>query len=355
MPVYLTTSSARRSAPACDFWATLSEVGADTDQTAGRRDIGDSLETAFSEIETTWYGIAKRITAERNGELTHTGSCAANVSDFGLMLAWARLIANWAREEITTLVVCDDPWMFRYLLLLEGVTGHRPPGLVRYEIFLKLRGALARAKCAARLAATHLLLRTHRRTAQESRSSLLVYGHPASGTDGTDGYFGDLMQQHTELQRILHVDCGLSRARILSSDGRTSSLHAWGNVIGALSCITAYWRPGRALLRGPEGWLIRRAGILEQSTAQPAMIKWQLLCQREWLKRVRPHTVAWPWESHAWERGFVEATRSVGTSTVGYQHSVVGRQMINYSPGSLKAGDLLPDRICAQKYPPGTS
>ena len=76
------------------------------------------------------------------------------------------------------------------------------------------------------------------------------------------------------------------------------------------------------------------------------MIRRQIDCQRAWLAAVRPRIVAWPWENHAWERQFVRDTRQLGISTVGYQHSVVGRHMLNYAAGSNPDGiGSLPDAV----------
>lgn len=61
---------------------------------------------------------------------------------------------------------------------------------------------------------------------------------------------------------------------------------------------------------------------------------------------LRPNVVAWPWENHAWERDLVRVARVHGVKTVGYQHSVVGRQMLNYAPASNPDGeDGLPDMM----------
>jgi surface carbohydrate biosynthesis protein (TIGR04326 family) len=76
------------------------------------------------------------------------------------------------------------------------------------------------------------------------------------------------------------------------------------------------------------------------------MIAWQIHCQRRWLARTRPIVVAWPWENHSWERDFVRAARAAGVRTVGYQHSAIGRQMLNYAPRSNPDGPAsLPDRV----------
>jgi hypothetical protein len=177
---------------------------------------------------------------------------------------------------------------------------------------------------------------------------LLVYGHPASDAEGNDAYFGNLMKEMPELMRLLHVDCPPHRARALRGDGHTFSLHAWGQAGTALGLVGARWRPSSQDRSGEFGWLVRRAAALEGSTGQPAMIRWQQICQEAWLDAARPRAVAWPWENHAWERHFVRHARRVGVRTVGYQHATIGRREWNYAAASNHDGTAsLPDRILA--------
>lgn len=346
MTVRLVSSRDLAAAGEFDVWVPIAAAAPDVLPADMRRPTARELEQAFAGIAQDWFSIARDIARNPGGELTHTGSCAANITDFGLMLAWGSLVREWAGEETKTLVLCDDPWMFRHLAGLPGVTAGTAPPLFRREIMLRLRGIAARAACALRVARANIALRAMRSTVTRGERCILVYGHPRSNTDGYDGYFGDLMRTDASIRRVLHVDCGVPRARALAVDGRTVSLHAWGSLRDAAPCLAARWRPGRALLSGPYGWLVRRAGALDGGTAQAAIIRWQNLCQARWLADTAPVAVAWPWENHAWERSFVAACRARGTRTIGYQHSVVGRQMINYSPASNPAGeDGLPDRI----------
>ena len=116
--------------------------------------------------------------------------------------------------------------------------------------------------------------------------------------------------------------------------------------MAAFGLVFARWRPGNAARRGKYGWLVRRAESLEGATAQSAAIRWQIICQSAWLEDGRTTVVAWPWENHSWERVFVKTARAKQIRTVGYKHSVIGRQMLNYSAQSCLGGlDDLPDSI----------
>jgi len=302
---------------------------------ADRPGLGAALEQSFDAEAAAWWDIGKRLSAQPSAILAHTPACVANASDFGLMLAWTRLVKAWAAENETTVVTCDDPWIFRHLRQLPGVTAERVPPLWRHEASLALRGFVSRCAVALRVAIASLRAPAG---GSQSASWLLVYGHPSSAPEGIDGYFGDLMQKLPSLRRILHVDCPPSRAR-----GLGVSLHGFGHPAFALVLPFARWRPGDA---GECRWLVRRAAAREGGTGQAAMIRWQIHCQRRFLTRMRPKVVAWPWENHSWERAFVRAARSQGVRTVGYQHSVIGRQMLNYAPKSNPDGlASVPDRV----------
>jgi hypothetical protein len=78
------------------------------------------------------------------------------------------------------------------------------------------------------------------------------------------------------------------------------------------------------------------------------MNAWQMQCQRRFLAAIRPQTVCWPWENHAWERDLCRAARLLGVRTLGYQHTVIGPHQINYSPRANVDGlASLPDRVIA--------
>ena len=56
--------------------------------------------------------------------------------------------------------------------------------------------------------------------------------------------------------------------------------------------------------------------------------------------------ITWPWENHAWERGFVRSAREFGVRTIGYLHTPHGRHHWGISPASNRDGlDSTPDKI----------
>ena len=258
------------------------------------------------------------------------------------MLAWSALVEQLAAGPERTLVVCDDPWLFRHLAAQKGVEAGRAPPLFPAELKLRLRGILAQTRAGLRFAHAAWRLRHQRTWLPQDRPALLVYGHPASTAEGGDAYFGTLMD-HASLIRLLHIDAGLERVAALARPGRTASLHAFGSPLAAVAVMGARWRPRAA---GPLAWLIRRAAMREGGTAQSAAIAWQIHCQRRWLDQARPQVVAWPWENHGWERQFVRDCRQRQVRTLGYQHATIGQGEWNYHAGSNPDGrDSLPDRI----------
>ncbi|MFD2235477.1 hypothetical protein [Phaeospirillum tilakii] len=310
-------------------------------------DPGAALEAAFTASAPVWWELGRTLAAGRGAGLAHAPACVANASDLGQMLAWTQLIDQWAAERRRVLVLCRDPWLFRHFAARPGVEPvDRAPPLWPAALRLALRGLAARGRVAVRMALAAWRLRRQRRAAPTGGAHLLVYGHPAS-RPGHDAYFGDLMAELPELGRLLHVDCPPRRALALAADGRTRALHAWGAPWFALARLPwARWRPDLAPVAPGLRWLVRRAAALEGGTGQAAMILWQLHCQRRWLAAVRPRRLAWPWENHSWERALVRAARARGVATVGYQHSVIGRQMFNYAAHALAdPAATLPDRV----------
>ena len=329
-----------------DRWAVIGDLPAGL--APGRRVPGldQSLEAALSSVVSDWWRIGKQLSTEPSAELGHTPACASNLSDFGLMLAWAQLVAAWSVDTEKTLVVIDDPWMFRHLASFEGVVAGPQPVLWRAELKLWLRGRAARVSAAVRFFRYAIQLGRFKGRAIRNRTAILVYGHPTSTAEGQDGYFGGMMRDIPDVDRVLHVDCLPARARELMKDGRTHSLHSWGNPLAAPMLLGARWRPSAQWKRHTYAWLIRRAAAREAGMASGAALRWQQHCQQRWLKAVAPATVAWPWENHSWERVFVRDCRTQKISTVGYQHSVIGPLMQNYSPASVRDGVLgIPDLI----------
>lgn len=344
MPVHLSTRSAARRLEALP-WVAVDD--GPVPLAAGDRLVcSRALEEAFDQIHETWWTIGRDLSREPSASLAHAPVCAPNASDFGLMLAWTRLVDDWSREQADRAVVCDDPWLYRHLASRDGVRAGPPPPVWPRAARFFVRGFFARLAATLRLAATSLALRRDRQRLPRGRSLLVAYAHPRSTPDGEDAYFGDLMRRLPGLWRALHVDGGSRRARRLAGD-RTVSLHAFAGPFTAFRHLPfARWRPTDDQRAGTYGWLVRRAAALEGRTAQASMIRWQQLCQTGLLKRAVPRVVAWPWENHNWERALVPAARKTGARTVGYQHSVIGRQMLNYAVFSCNDGDsALPDQV----------
>ncbi|NQV83542.1 MAG: hypothetical protein HQ494_06945 [Rhodospirillales bacterium] len=346
MTVLLRTSHDLPPTPTYSQWLTIGNTAHSLTPEGKVPGLSAELEDAFDTIAKTWLSLGRELGTEPSAGLAHTPACSANASDFGLMMTWSRIVEKKAGAEETVLVVCDDPWMFRHLSSLQGVNAGTPPGLWCLRLKLAARGFAARLKNAVILARDSIRLRHQRRLATSSSAVLLVYGHPKSTAEGTDGYFGGLMKESTDLCRMLHVDCAAARVRELEGGGRTLSLRAWGKLSDALLLPFARWKPLPRHLIGEWGWLVRRAAALEGGTGQGATIAWQQKCQHRWLTDTRPRILVWPWENHSWEREFVRTARALGIRTIGYQHSVIGRQMLNCAAGSNPDGlASLPDQI----------
>jgi len=332
-------------APTFDRWLAIDiEVG--LPDSANRLNLSAHLEQAFDDEASTWLTLAKRLGANPSAGLSHFAAATPNNSDFGSLLAWSRVVAELAAEAPTTLVLCNDPWLFRHLATLPGVDAEPPPPLWPKRAAKFLRGYVARTQAATRLIGWHLALRAQARRAPNGEPAIMVYGHPRSRPDGFDGYFGDLMEQIPEITRFLHVDCPPARARAMAAGGRSFSLHAWGSVLAALALPFAKWRPTRAERGGEFEWLLDRARTMEGGTGQAATIAWQRHCQKRWLAGVRPSAVAWPWENQSWERQFVRDAKTVGVATIGYQHVATGSQMLNLRTQSNADGlASIPDRV----------
>ncbi len=309
-------------------------------------DAAELLETAFQKIAPTWWALGKEMGREPTAIFSHTPSCAPNASDFGLMLAWSEIVRQSAARDDVTLVICNDPWLFRHLALIKGVEAGQVPRLWVNVFRLSLRGWLARLKFSAEALVKLILLRHQRRLVVSGTPSLLAYANPYSSSDGVDGYFGDLMVHIDNLIRVIHVDGPIGRIWRLTKGGRTTSLNAWGALSFVLKLPWVRWRPSRQHVTGSHGWLVRRAVSKEGATAQAAAIAWQVDCQSRWLNQANPIAIAWPWENHGWERNLVRQARDLAIKTIGYQHSVVGSEMFNYSPASNPNGlEDLPDNI----------
>ena len=345
MPVILRRSDQATTA-GYDSWVVLSGDPASLPRERRRPGVGLKLEAAFDQCAEQWFAIGKALSGDPSSALAHTPACVTNASDFGTMLAWTKLINEWAGEDAKTLVICDDPWLYRHLKNWPGVDAGRPPRLWPAALRLFVRGYAARAKTVITVL-RRIWTYGHRPTpGAKGGHWLLAYGHPYSDAEGKDAYFGDLLQIYPGLRRILHVDCNDPLLAKLTRHPGTVSLNGWGNWRYAFSLPFARWRPARRHLQGPYGWLVARAAAREGGTGTAAMIRWQNHCQQRWLTDMAPVLVAWPWENHSWERSFVRRAHALGIGTVGYQHSMVGRHMLNYAP--LSNVDYLasiPDRV----------
>lgn len=329
-----------------DAWFAVTGTNPALDPGCRLADVGLRLENAFLAIRDDWWSVAKTFGRSRNGDLVHAFSCAPIGSDFGLALAWARLVADLAEDRRAILVVCDDPWLFRHLMRLGNVAAGKPPPL--WPAILKgwVRGYLARGALALRLAWTAWRLGPTRRYRGTGETAILVYGHPQSRPDGTDAYFGSLMKDLPTVARLLHTDCPLEGTESFESDRRTASLHAWGSPWFALRLAFVRWRPGSDARHGPYGRLLSRVAALEGQGGSHAMNRWFDHCVGRWLADRRPGSLAWPWENLPWERLLVRRAHGLGIPTVGYQHADVGPQQYNMGPQSNWDGlASLPDRL----------
>lgn len=309
-------------------------------------DLARRLENTFDDVRPRWWKLARSVADSPGAELSVAATCAGYGSDFGLMLAWCRLVETAQAGNDRVLVVCDDPWLFRELAEISGVAAGDAPALWPKVAALRLRGFLARSWLALRLAWASLATRNQRRAHEKGDRVILVYAHPRSDADGFDDYFGPMMREIPTLKRLLHTDAVVAQARALGADGRTASLHAWGSPWRALSLLAVRWRPRTEHFTARYGWLVRRAADIEGSGGTHASNAWQRSCQKTWLKDVAPAVVAWPWENLGWERAFSRDARRIGVATLGYQHTVIGSQQLNQSPAANADGEAsLPDRV----------
>ena len=346
MPVLLRRSNELPEPSAYDAWFGVTGAGGLGPEDKKLSDLGPRLEAAFNDICPDWWRVGAILADGPGAELAYAPTCAGYGSDFGLMMAWGRLTEQVALDAGTHLVICDDPWLFRYLATLPGVEAGKAPALWPATTKMRLRGFLARFSLALRLAGAALATRGRRAAHGPKDSVILVYGHPRSTAEGYDDYFGDMMAKIPGLKRALHTDCGTGQATALAADGRTFSLHAWGRPWWTPGLLFQRWRPKPEHLEGPHGWLVRRAAETEGSGGAHAMNAWQRRCQEAWLTDTRPAVVAWPWENHGWERAFCRTARRLGIATLGYQHTVIGPHQLNYSPATNVDGeDSLPDTV----------
>jgi len=346
MTVLLRSSNQLADIKSYDFWLAVTGTRPLANKERMLPELAGRLERAFNNISESWWQIACRAAITPSAEYSYALVCSPIASDFGLMLAWSDLATELATESSTCLIVCDDPWLFRHIAELANVQAGPPPPLWPPRLTSLLRGLASRSSLAVRLSVSSLKLRSQRRNHAGATSFLAVYGHPQSTADGHDAYFGDLMAELPSLGRLLHTDCPPGMARKLAGDGKTASLHAWGNFLYPLRLLFVRWRPSREDCSGEFGWLIRRAAILEGRGAAHAMTAWTRHCLENWARAVKPEKIAWPWENLPWERLLVRMARRHGISSIGYQHADVGPHQYNMSPSGNPDGlEGIPERI----------
>jgi len=330
------------------YWLSVTGTAVNPDTGKKLPRLAERLETAYEDSRQQWWQLGKAMAMEKTAETCHAPTGGVYGSDFGLMLAWSKLVGDLKNSRETVLVVCDDPWMFRHLSAFDHVKSGKPPGLFLKTIKMVCRGFMARFMVMGRILLAQQTFKKQRRIFPKQAPVMLVYGHPESDETGKDAYFGNLLDQAPDLQRLVHVDCLKNRALELCRHDRTFSLHAWGSVMDAIRVVFEYWRPGKKLTHGDFGWIIKRAARYENSGGGPAMVRWQILCQRRFLKQANPRVIFWPWENFAWERDLCRAGKKSGIRTAGYQHTAIGRHQINYAVyGNPDPEQSLPDVIIA--------
>lgn len=353
MPVLLYKSDDLEKADRYDQWFAIGGMDPMTVNLPAETmmpDAAAALERAFEDCRDLWWRIGRILGSQPTAEISHAAACASFGSDFGLMLAWDRLVREAATETTVTLAVCDDPYLFRHLSGTPGVEAGPAPRMSKPRSVAALRGFAARVWVGLRVARAALARRGDRSAYSTGAPAILVYGHPGSSADGQDVYFGDLLTRFSDVWRVLHVDCGRRDAGKLAAGERTVSLHGWGNPLFALAILPwSRWRPvpGDVLCRKYR-WLIRRAAAAENSGGGPAMNRWQQHCQERWLRSTHPRAVSWPWENFSWERALVRAARRTGVRTIGYQHTVIGPHQFNYAVTCNPDGmESVPDTVVA--------
>jgi hypothetical protein len=338
MPVFLRRSSDLADIPIEYSWIATTGSHAPVERPNRLAGAARLLDTNFSAIRDDWWDLARTLGQTPSAELGHAPTASSYSSDLGVMMTWERIVIAAAGDPAPLLVICDDPWLFRHFTGMAGVTAGAAPSLRWETLKLRIRGTAARLKYACRAACAALALHGDRRKYTGTEApALIVYGHPGSNSDGNDAYFGDLMNKIPNLQRMLHVDCGVARARELSGD-RTMSFHGWGSALRAAGLVFAKWRPSAQDKSGRHGWLVRRAAAREGGAAAAAATRWQSICQAAWIAQVKPVAIAWPWESHPWERALIRTARNHGVKTIGYQHTVVGKHLYNYGAAANSDG-----------------
>ena len=308
-------------------------------------DIGQLLEENFTDIGELWWKLGEELGKTKGGKFAHMPTAASYNSDFGQMLAWTKVTKILAAREGIFIAICDDPWVFRQLSQIDGVEPGEFPHLWTKVLFLVVRGYLARTRLAWKNSFAAILFRKQAKNLGSFETALLAYAHPQSEPDGSDAYFGDLVNKVSSMKRLIHTDGKISLSRRLMGKN-TASLHGWGRIFYSFQLVFNKWKPDFSKISGDYIWLIRRSVAIENGGAGIAANSWQMHCQKNFILELKPKIIMWPWENHPWERELTRCAKNQKIRTIGYQHAVIGSQQFNPCPKSNFDGlESIPSKI----------
>ncbi len=326
-------------------WYSITGTKAILDEKLLVNNIAELLEENFNNIGVVWWRIGKELGNTKGGKFAHVPTAASYNSDFGQMLAWAKVTEMLAAREDIFLAVCDDPWVFRHLAQINRVTASQPPKLWIKATYLLARGYLARTRLAIRNSIAVLLFRKYKNNVGKAKVAIIAYAHPSSKSEGFDAYFGNLLDNIPSISRLIHTDGNLGFGQKLMGKG-TASLHGWGSVLYCIPLIFRRWRPDYSKINAEHFWLVRRSVAIENGGAGIATNLWQTHCQKNFMLELMPKVILWPWENHPWERELTRCAKEQNIRTVGYQHAVIGVQQFNPCPDSNTDGlKSIPSKI----------
>ena len=99
---------------AYDNWIAVTGTTATLDPARKLPELAAKLETAFVEIRPLWWKLAKDMGSDPGADYARAPTATAFGSDFGVMLAWAKLINDLINQRKNHIILCDDPWLFRH-------------------------------------------------------------------------------------------------------------------------------------------------------------------------------------------------------------------------------------------------
>ena len=115
MPILLRHSRDLPDTTAYESWFPVTGANGKGAEDKRSHALGLRLEAAFNSISAGWWDIAATLADGPGAELAYAPTCAGFGSDFGLMMAWGHLTEDVAKEPQMSLIICDDPWLFRHL------------------------------------------------------------------------------------------------------------------------------------------------------------------------------------------------------------------------------------------------